>query len=476
MKKLLLILFVMFSVTINAQLASGTVAPNFTATDINGNVHSLSDYLAAGKTIIMDISATWCGPCWNYHNSHALEDLYASYGYGGSEEVVVLFVEGDGTTGINDLNGLTATSQGNWVLNTPYPIIDSANIASLYQISYFPTVYRICPNGIVTELQQPTTAAFVSSINSSCGSLVGTQNNIEMLDSESGFCTNTGSPVVKFKNLGANAVTSGTVNLKENGNVIATKDFTSSAAQFATNAVTLDPITVNSTSEYSVEVTNVNNAPNFNAGNSVANLDLYVAAYSPANISVKVYTDNYPTEISWKIRNSLGVVAGSGGPYIGLANGGGADANTTKTKSVILATNQCYSIELLDSYGDGWGSGSTPHGLEVFANGVSIASVLVGNFGTTLTKANAITTTVLATDNFASQKTAVFPNPTTGIIQINTENPVNIAIVDVLGKTVYNANDITKNSSIDLSNLQKGIYFAKIEGDNASTTEKIILK
>lgn len=476
MKKLLLILFVLFSVSINAQLASGTVAPNFTATDINGNVHSLSDYLAAGKTVIMDVSATWCGPCWNYHSSHALEDLYASYGYGGSEEVVVLFIEGDAATGINDLNGLTAASQGNWVLNTPYPIIDSATIASLYQIAYFPTVYRICPSGIVTELQQPTTASFVSSINSSCGALAGTQNNIEMLDSESGFCTSSGSPVVNFKNFGANAVTSGTVNLKENGNVIATKNFTSNAAQFATSAITLDPITVNTASQYSVEVTNVNNATNFNADNSLANLDLYVAAQSPANISVKVYTDNYPTEISWKIKNAQGVVAGFGGPYAGSANGGGADANTTKSKNVILAANQCYSIQLLDSYGDGWGSGSTPHGLEVFANGVSIASISVGNFGTTLTKANAITTTVLATDNFASQKTTVFPNPTTGIIQINTENPVNIAIVDVLGKTVYAAKNITKNSFVDLTNLQKGIYFAKIEGDTANTTEKIILK
>jgi hypothetical protein len=476
MKKLLLILFVMISVTANAQLASGTVAPNFTATDINGNVHTLSDYLAAGKTVIIDISATWCNPCWNYHNSHALEDLYASYGYGASEEVVVLFVEGDAATGISDLNGLTAASQGNWVLNTPYPIIDSASIASLYQIAYFPTVYRICPSGILTELQQPTTAVLKAGIASSCGALVGTQNNIEMLDSETGFCTSNGSPVVKFKNFGANTVTSGTVNLKENGNVVATKNFTTNAAQFATSTVTLDPLAVNSNSAYTVEVTNVNNAPNFNADNSLANLDLYVAAHAPANIVVKVYTDNYPTEISWKIKNSLGAVLGSGGPYIGSANGGGADANTTKTKSVILPANECYSIQLLDGYGDGWGAGTTPHGLEVFANGVSIANVSVGNFGTTLTKANAITTTVLATDNFASQKTAVFPNPTTGIIQINTENPVNIAIIDVLGKTVYAAKNITKNSSIDLSNLQKGLYFAKIEGNDASTTEKIILK
>lgn len=297
-----------------------------------------------------------------------------------------------------------------------------------------------------------------------------------MLDSETGFCTSNGSPIIKFKNLGANAVTYGTVNLKENGIVIATKNFTSNASQFATNSVTLDPITVNNASEYSVEVTNVNNSSNFNAGNSLANLDLYVAAYSPANIVVKVYTDNYPTEISWKIKNSVGATVGNGGPYVGSANGGGADANTTKTKSVILPTNECFSIELLDSYGDGWGAGSTPHGLEVFANNISIANMSVGNFGTTITKSNVMTRTVLATDNFAVQKTTFFPNPTTGIVQINTETPVNIAIIDVLGKTVYASKNITKNSSIDLSNLQKGIYFAKIEGGNASTTEKIILK
>ena len=87
-----------------------------------------------------------------------------------------------------------------------------------------------------------------------------------------------------------------------------------------------------------------------------------------------------------------------------------------------------------------------------------------------------MTTTVLATENFVVQKTTVFPNPTTGIIKINTENSVNVMIVDVLGKTVYAANNITKNSSIDLSNLQKGIYFARIEGDNATITEKIMLK
>jgi len=86
----------------NAQLADNSQVPNFTATDINGTSHTLYDYLDDGYTVFIDFSATWCGPCWSFHQSHALRDLYEKHGPTGlpgvlsntTDDVMVFFCRG----------------------------------------------------------------------------------------------------------------------------------------------------------------------------------------------------------------------------------------------------------------------------------------------------------------------------------------------------------------------------------------------
>jgi PKD repeat protein len=138
------------------QLPDGSIAPDFTATDLNGNTVNLYSILNSGKTVFMDISATWCGPCWSYHESHALRDLYNQYGPPGTNELTVLFVEGDASTTLADLNGTGGNTAGNWVAGTPYPILDNASIANQYAIAYYPTVYMICPNKTIKEVGTKT--------------------------------------------------------------------------------------------------------------------------------------------------------------------------------------------------------------------------------------------------------------------------------------------------------------------------------
>jgi len=161
MKNLYLIfLFSLIAFQSTAQLDDGSVAPNWTLVDINGNSHTLYDYLDNGKTVFIDFSATWCSTCWNYHQSGALEDLYQMYGPDGTDEVMVFFIEGEANSNTNclyDISGCNNSTQGDWTEDVSHPIIDDASINGLYDISGFPTIYGICSNRIITEVGRDDT-------------------------------------------------------------------------------------------------------------------------------------------------------------------------------------------------------------------------------------------------------------------------------------------------------------------------------
>jgi hypothetical protein len=489
MKRILLSALALMAFQANAQLANGSVAPDFTVSDINGNSHTLSSYLNDGKHVLLNISATWCGPCWNYHNTHALGDFYKAYGPNGSDEAMVLYVEGDASTPISALYGEGSGTMGDWTEGTPYPIIDAASVASAYQITFYPTLFRICANtGTTMVLNQLTAPNLRNNLNSDCASMVGVPNHVEVTIGNIYLCDTTANISANLKNYGNNGINEAVVVLKENGTVVATSNYSSVSgdiAQFSSVAMTFDDVEVDTEATYSVEIQSVNGGAIHYAPFGTAEVgNIFMANTAEhVNLQVNVYTDNYPTEIRWRIKDSNGTIIANAGPYQGPTNGGGPDANTTKTHNISVAPSECYTIELLDSYGDGWGLASSAQnntpGVEVLREGNSIVFVdgsgSFSNNNPLIRPAAFKTAATLGVENVEVTEFSVYPNPSTGIFNINTSEMVNIKVVDITGKVVYQAQNVDNNGVVNLSSLQKGVYLMQVSGDTIQKTEKLIL-
>src|SRR5690606_36180673 len=131
--------------------------------------------------------------------------------------------------------------------------------------------------------------------------------------------------------------------IKENGNVIATHNYSGNIAQFSSANITLPSTSFNMSSNYEVEVQSINGGSIYNSNLGVIPINIITPeTVTSTDLEVRVYTDNYPSEISWKIKNSAGMVVAQGGPYQpGTADqwgGGGPDANTTKTHNITIST------------------------------------------------------------------------------------------------------------------------------------------
>ena len=125
-------------------LAAGTTAPDFTVQDKDGKPIRLSDY--AGKVVVLDFWATWCGPCQkSLPHTNEVARQYKDKG------VVVLAVNTwDQEKPFQDwLPQHTEYESIQFAIDTADSAHDVAG--SLYNVTGIPTQYVISPAGKVVQ-------------------------------------------------------------------------------------------------------------------------------------------------------------------------------------------------------------------------------------------------------------------------------------------------------------------------------------
>ena len=482
MKKTLLIAIVaLFSFNnAQAQLPNGSVAPDFTLTDLNGTSHNLYSLLDDGYTVFIDFSAVWCPPCWGYHTSGALEDLYMNHGPAGypnvnantTDDVMVFFIEGQEGT-LDELNGIGSGTEGDWITGTPYAIIptyagtNSTQVTQDYQIGYWPTVYMVCPDRILTEtgaIQNPYSAV-------NCPAPASNDNDARTFAyaGETLTCEGDLVPEIMIQNYGLTNLTSLNIEVSVNGNIMSTTPWTGNLATYATDNITLPALTALASNDAVIINTSYPNGvmdadP---TNNPAASFNVTMATQNThVDVTVQIVTDAYGSETTWDIKDANGVTVLSGGPYANLSAAG----TTTETPvSGTLSTQTCHTFTIYDSYGDGidagYGAGSftvTDGNVTTLASGGQFTDVDGDAFKT----GNA---TVGVNDIISN--ISIYPNPVKDVINIEG-NYTSVDVLDILGNLVLSSK---AKKNINVSSLADGVYMLNIQTENGITSKKITI-
>ena len=126
---------------------TGARAPDFTAYDMNGKPVSLSDF--AGKVVMVNIWATWCGPCRN--EMPAMERLYKALK--DQPDFQIMAVSVDAAQGQSDGFGHVGGDLKAFAkeLGLTFPIFHdpSGKIQEIYQTTGVPETFIVGRDGII---------------------------------------------------------------------------------------------------------------------------------------------------------------------------------------------------------------------------------------------------------------------------------------------------------------------------------------
>ncbi len=148
----------------------------------------------------------------------------------------------------------------------------------------------------------------------------------------------------------------------------------------------------------------------------------------------------------------------------------GADQDICQGENTILDAGT------FDSYL--WSDGSTMQTLTVTTTGDYILEVTDANSCSNSDTVHVEVTVCNGISNNVVNNINVYPNPAHNKLTINNEQLLinNAEILDITGKTVKQFNVNTKQYSVDISDLQNGVYFLKLQATDFSKTLKVVKK
>ena len=274
-------------------------------------------------------------------------------------------------------------------------------------------------------------------------------------------CSGEAEPKVVLSNFGSNALTSAELEVLVNGESVKTVNWTGNLATFGSETVDLGEISfpVEEENTLAVRIKGVNGTQD-EAPDNDETLFTIKQAYQAIGkmIRVNVRTDENPQETTWKVTKvSTGEVIQEGGPY--------AEPNTMYVDTLVITADGCYDFTIYDAGGDGL-TGSSVYGLRAGS-----ATMFSGSrFGDSESTEFSYEVTA-DVEEILVQSTSIYPNPTSGLVNIVSKGQQTVTIYNLVGQRVFEG-VCDGNLQIDMKRYGTGIYAILVGNE----TQRVVVK
>jgi len=518
MKKILLILLILISVDLFSQPQDGSLAPDFTMVDMNGNNYHLYDILDSGKYVIIDFFGTFCGPCWQYHQSKALHHAWEAWGPPGNNTLRIFMIECDGRPD-SVIQG-KPPSEGDWTDGTPFPILpthlpNGPLVPIKYHITQEPTVIIICPDKRVKYMGfTPPDSAKIRQFMNNCP--VNPIDSLKLITTSIDsvpylLCNDSLKVYINVQNYGIKTINSFKTNLYMNGNLIDSLIWSGTLSKFYVANLKITSKINNYDGSYKLlaKTEKINNiipplpdsmAYRFTVPTTKFDLPFF-QSFSNISFPYDYWTlddTSYPNDSTWQAidltYDTALIIPFYNIPVFHEHNLIFPPINTSGINDVYLHFDVAASINPSTGYdaitidyskdcGEKWHNIKTyttynfqtaPETLVPFfpndtqwktmslmLDSVGDNNMIFLRFSAGSTKGNNIFFRNIMINNLAGiniydycYNAKVYPNPSNGTFYLETKEAGKIEIYDITGKSVYNESIKNYNTSINLINVK----------------------
>lgn len=275
-------------------------------------------------------------------------------------------------------------------------------------------------------------------------------------------CSGVVEPVVVLSNFGSNPLTTAEMDVWVNEELVKTVTWTGNLTTFASERVELGEVSfpVEDENTLEVKIKSVNNGSDEAPTNDIVSDDFKAAPETVGKVlKLTIRTDNNPQETTWQVKNmATGQVVLQGGPY--------DQANHNYSETLEITADGCYDFTIYDAGGDGLNDGAGFYGLKAGSttlfSGADFADL----------ESNELSYEVTAdVEESLGRTTTVYPNPTSGLLNIVCEGKQNVTLYNMVGQRVFEG--VTDGwLQVDMKAYGAGVYAVKVGNE----TTRIVVK